>query len=431
MHLWDIWDYGDSWDRCIYRVFLLPLPPGSSNMNPVFLLLSPTFGPLSLFSPTLMRSKTKLGILGGGQLGRMLIMEAIPFDLHISVLDPDPDAPCATLADRFVIGDFADEEQVIAFGKGLDVLTVEIEHVSVAALRSLQASGLRVYPDPGVLEIIQDKGLQKQFYARHAIPTAPFQLIDSAEIPALLRDKTMVQKLRRGGYDGKGVLIVEPATPESQLLQGPSVLEEKADIYKEIAVIAARNPSGEIATFPAVEMVFDPRANLLDFLLCPAHISPETEISARAIAASLVEKLEHVGVLAVELFLCTDGSLWVNEMAPRPHNSGHQSLECNITSQYAQHLRAILDLPLGATGILRPGIMLNLLGEPGESGIAEYLGLEEAYRIPGAYVHLYGKRYTKPYRKMGHITVTAEASEDAVMKGLALKDSIRIVAARE
>jgi 5-(carboxyamino)imidazole ribonucleotide synthase len=239
-----------------------------------------------------------------------------------------------------------------------------------------------------------------------------------------------VQKLRRGGYDGRGVLVVAPGTPESQMLQGPSVLEEKAEIDKEIAVIAARNPSGEVVTFPAVEMVFDPRANLLDFLLSPAQLSPDIAKMARSIAADLVEKMNHTGVLAVEMFLCQDGSLWVNEVAPRPHNSGHQSLECNITSQYAQHLRAIMDLPLGATDIIRPGIMLNLLGEPGEAGIAEYLGLEEAYRVPGAYVHLYGKRHTKPYRKMGHITVTANAMEDAVMKGLSLKDKIRIVAAK-
>ena len=357
---------------------------------------------------------TKLGILGGGQLGRMLIQEAVNFNIHISVLDPSVNAPCADLANNFVVGNFNDYETVLDFGKTVDVLTIEIEHVNIEALEELERLGKKVFPTPQALRTIQDKGLQKQFYKENDIPTAPFHLIENAADALLFKEKgPFMQKLRKGGYDGKGVTPLRTEAEFSAAFDAPSVLEEFVPFVKELAVIVARNERGEIATFPLVEMEFNPEANLVEFIFSPAHVSIDIESNAKKIATDIANKLEHVGLLAIELFLTADGNLLVNEIAPRPHNSGHHTIEACFVSQYGMHLRAILNMPLGSTGLRTPAVMINLLGEKGFEGKARYENIEEVLHTEGAYIHLYGKEDTKPFRKMGHITVCNSNLEDA------------------
>jgi len=356
----------------------------------------------------------RLGILGGGQLGRMFIQEALNYDVRIHVLDPSADAPCATIAHTFVQGDFTDFGTVVDFGKKVDLLTIEIEHVNIDALEFLRNEGVVIAPDPSILRVIIDKGLQKQFYALHGIPTAPFELIDSnVEIQQHLANFPLVQKLRTGGYDGKGVHILRTTSDVSTAFEAPSVLEQLVSFEKELAVIVARSNRGEVSLFPMVEMVFNPEANLVEMLASPAHLDDRIILQANEIARTIAEKLNLVGVLAIEFFLLKDGSLLVNEMAPRPHNSGHQTIEGNLTSQYEQHLRAILNLPLGDPSTLRCSVMINILGERGMSGPVHYEGLEEVLSIPGVYVHLYGKAETRPFRKMGHVTILNESPEKA------------------
>ena len=357
---------------------------------------------------------TKLGILGGGQLGRMLIQEAVNFNIHISVLDPSVNAPCAALANSFVVGNFNDYQTVLDFGKTVDVLTIEIEHVNIEALEELESLGKKVFPTSQALRAIQDKGLQKQFYRANNIPTAPFHLIDNAEDALLFKEKgPFMQKLRKGGYDGKGVTPLRTEAEFKSAFNAPSVLEEFVPFVKELAVIVARNESGELATFPLVEMEFNPEANLVEFIFSPANVNVEIEINAKKIATDIANKLEHVGLLAIELFLTEDGNLLVNEIAPRPHNSGHHTIEACFVSQYGMHLRAILNMPLGSTGLRTPAVMINLLGEKGFEGKARYENIEEVLHTEGAYIHLYGKEDTKPFRKMGHITVCNSNLEEA------------------
>ncbi len=357
---------------------------------------------------------TKLGILGGGQLGRMLIQEAVNFNIHISVLDPSVNAPCADLANNFVVGNFNDYQTVLDFGKTVDVLTIEIEHVNIEALEELERLGKKVFPTPQALRTIQDKGLQKQFYKANDIPTAPFHLIDNAEDALLFKEKgPFMQKLRKGGYDGKGVTPLRTEAEFKAAFNAPSVLEEFVPFVKELAVIVARNESGEIATFPLVEMEFNPEANLVEFIFSPAHVSIDIESDAKNIASEIANKLQHVGLLAIELFLTADGNILVNEIAPRPHNSGHHTIEACFVSQYGMHLRAILNMPLGSPGLRTPAVMINLLGEKGFEGKARYENIEEVLHTEGAYIHLYGKEDTKPFRKMGHITVCNLNLEEA------------------
>ena len=366
---------------------------------------------------------TKLGILGGGQLGRMLIQEAVNFNIHISVLDPSVNAPCSDLANNFVVGNFNDYQTVLDFGKTVDVLTIEIEHVNIEALEELERLGKKVFPTPQALRTIQDKGLQKQFYKSNNIPTAPFHLIENADDALLFKEKgPFMQKLRKGGYDGKGVTPLRTEAEFNAAFNAPSVLEEFVPFVKELAVIVARNESGEIATFPLVEMEFNPEANLVEFIFSPANVNVEIEINAKKIATDIANKLEHVGLLAIELFLTEDGNLLVNEIAPRPHNSGHHTIEACFVSQYGMHLRAILNMPLGSTGLRTPAVMINLLGEKGFEGKARYENIEEVLHTEGAYIHLYGKEDTKPFRKMGHITVcnlNLEEAKDTARKFLA------------
>lgn len=348
----------------------------------------------------------KIGILGGGQLGRMLLQAAFNYPVELHVLDPDPQAPCAAATPHFKTGSLQDEATVYAFGKQVEVLTIEIENVNVTALKRLQDEGVKVYPQPGVIEIIQDKRRQKQFFLENGIPTAPFVLIDHPEqlhehehfLPAFM-------KVGKGGYDGRGVMSLRTPADFAEAFEAPSLLEKAADIEKEISVIVARNASGEVRAFPPVEMVFDPQLNLVDYLLSPAQLPQDTAAEAQAIACRLIEALGMVGILAVEMFWNRDGSLWVNEVAPRPHNSGHHTIEANYTSQYEQHLRAITGMPLGCPDSRCPAAMVNLLGEAGHYGAVYYRGLKRALARKGVYVHLYGKAETKPGRKMGHVTI--------------------------
>ena len=358
--------------------------------------------------------QTKLGILGGGQLGRMFIQEAIGLNVCVHVLDPAENAPCAAIANVFVQGDFADYDTVLNFGKEVDVLTIEIEHVNIEALEELERRGKLVFPRPAALRTIKDKGLQKLFYAAHNIPTAPFVLVENKTEAALhVSEGPFMQKLRTGGYDGKGVTPFRNEADLEHAFDAPSVLEQMVHFEKELAVIVARNASGELRVFPLVEMEFNSEANLVEFIFSPANVSVEVAQEAAEIAKKIVEQLDHVGLLAVELFLTKTGQLLVNEVAPRPHNSGHHTIEACYTSQYAQHMRAILNLPLGDTALRSAGVMINLLGEKGFTGTAKYEGLEEVLSTQGAYVHLYGKEETKPFRKMGHITICLPELEQA------------------
>ena len=368
----------------------------------------------------------KIGVLGGGQLGRMLIQEAINLNLHIHIMDPDQNAPCASIAQTYTCAALTDFDAVIEFGKDKNLITVEIENVNIEALEALEKNGVQVYPQPHVLKIIKDKGTQKQFYETNDIPTSPFELIQSAnELTKASIKFPVVQKLRTGGYDGRGVQILKN---DQSSFDAPSIIENLIDFEKEISIIVARNDKGQISTFPSVECEFNPEAHLVEFLFSPAEISHEIEKKAQEIASDVIEKLDMIGILAVEMFLTKSGDLLVNEIAPRPHNSGHHTIECCETSQFAQHLRAILGLPLGSTALIQPGAMINLLGEKGHTGTAIYEGLSELLNHPHVFPHLYGKEQTKPLRKMGHITITGNSIEEVKETAEKIKDLVHIVA---
>lgn len=370
----------------------------------------------------------KLGMLGGGQLGRMFIQEALNYDVHVHCMDPDAEAPCKTIASSFEVGKLTDYQSVIDFGKDKDVLTVEIEHVNVEALYALERGGVRVFPQPRILQMVQDKGLQKQFYADNGIPTSSFRLIENkAELLALNSSFPIVLKLRKGGYDGKGVQILRSEKDLETAFDAPCVVEECIPFTKELSVIVARNERGETAVYPTVECEFSPTVNLVEFLFSPADISPELEEKAVAMAVNLIEKLEMVGILAVELFLTENGELLVNEIAPRPHNSGHHTIECAITSQFEQHMRSILNAPLGDTTLVSPGVMINVLGAPNHEGIAHYDGLSEVMQLKGVKVHLYGKQLTKPFRKMGHVTVYGGDLETVKHVGREVSEKLKVI----
>lgn len=371
---------------------------------------------------------SKIGILGGGQLGLMLLQAAIDWNLDIHVLDPDPDAPCSRIAPHFRQGSLQDYDTVYAFGKELDVITIEIEKVNVEALEALEKEGKRVYPQPSVIRQIQDKRIQKQFYQDHNLPTADFILtenrLDAARYPDFL---PAFHKLGKDGYDGRGVQRISSEADMDKAFDAPGLLEKAVDFAKEIAVIVARNPAGAMETFPVVEMVFHPEHNLVEYLFSPAEISKVLSVEADAIARQTAEAFGIVGLLAVEMFVTKQGKILINEVAPRPHNSGHQTIRANATSQYEQHWRAILGLPLGSTHQYAPAAMVNLLGEEGYTGPAHYQGMATLLATSEVFPFLYGKAITKPYRKMGHVTIMDESTERLKEKVELVKTSVKVV----
>jgi 5-(carboxyamino)imidazole ribonucleotide synthase len=371
----------------------------------------------------------KIGVLGGGQLGRMMIQSAINYNLDIAVLDPDPNAPCAHLVKDFQVGALTDEGLVYAWGKQFDLITIEIENVSVAALKRLAAEGVTVYPQPEIIELIQDKRKQKTFYKANRIPTADFVLTENAaEVRKFVNWLPAVNKLGKEGYDGRGVQMLRTAADLDKAFDKPGLVEKLVPFDKELSVIVARNATGEMKCFPVVQCEYHPEANLVEFLFAPAEITADLEAKAFALAQDVIQKLDMVGLLAVEMFLTKEGELLVNEIAPRTHNSGHHTIEANATSQFEQHIRAILDLPLGSTELIRPAAMVNLLGEDGFSGDAKYEGLEGCMAMEGVYVHLYGKKLTKPFRKMGHVTITDSSLESLKVKTRHVKETLKVKA---
>jgi len=371
---------------------------------------------------------SRIGILGGGQLGLMLLQAAIDWNLDIHVLDPDAEAPCRNIAPKFTQGSLQDFDTVYNFGKNLDVITIEIEKVNVEALEALEKEGKRVYPQPSVIRLIQDKRIQKQFYLEKGLPTADFILTENRQdVSNHLDFLPAFHKLGRDGYDGRGVQRITSEADIDKAFDQPGLLEKSVPFEKELAVIVARNPSGEIKTFPTVEMVFHPELNLVEYLFAPAEISPETDQKAQEIARKTAEAFEIAGLLAVELFLTADGEILINEVAPRPHNSGHHTIKANATSQYEQHWRAILDLPLGSTLAYGASAMVNLLGENGYEGPAVYQGMEKLLGTEQVFPFLYWKAITKPFRKMGHITVMDQDIDALKEKVEFIKKNIKVI----
>ena len=371
----------------------------------------------------------RLGILGGGQLGRMLIQSAIDFNIDISIVDPDPNAPCKNIASTFTQGSLKDYDTVYEFGKNCDLITIEIENVNTQALKQLEKEGKKVFPQAHIIELIQDKRIQKQFYLDNDIPTSPFILTENKEEVSQHKDfLPAVNKLGKEGYDGRGVQIIRTENDFEKAFDAPSLLEKLVDFDKEISVVAARNEKGEIKCFPAVELSYHPEQNLVEFLFAPAQISKEIAEKAEKLATKVITKLGMVGLLAIEMFVDKSGEVLVNEVAPRPHNSGHQTIEANITSQYEQHLRSILNLPLGSTKLISPTAMVNVLGEEGFTGMSKIEGLEEVLATEGVKIHLYGKKMTKPFRKMGHVTILEEDIKLLKEKAIFVKETLKIKA---
>ena len=374
----------------------------------------------------------KIGILGGGQLGKMLAIEAANWHLPIYILDQDHQFPAVPYAPFFQAGDFKNFDDVVQFGKKVDILTIEIEQINVDALFYLEKEGVKVYPKPSTVQVIQDKGLQKMFYKERDIPTAEFQLFnDEKEIKEALKNKQIafpfVQKSRKDGYDGKGVVVVSNENDLINLLDCPSIIEERINIKTEISIIVARSASGELLHYEPVEQHFNQAANLVSYLICPAELDKSTLSIMNEIASLIAIDLDLVGLLAIEFFLDTNNDIFVNEVAPRPHNSGHHTQNSCETSQFEQHLRAILDLPLGSTRQHSIGAMVNIIGEPGYAGKTNYIGIEECLKIDGVHLHLYGKLETRPFRKMGHINI-ADKDRKKVLENIEkIKSTLRVI----
>lgn len=354
----------------------------------------------------------RIALLGGGQLGRMFLENALRYDAEVHVLDPDPHCSCAHLSSRFTIGRFDDRDTVLRFAKDADVVGIEIEHVSVEALETLKAQGKTVIPDPAVLRTIKDKGLQKQFYLYHGIPTQDFALIDDRSgiathatlLPAFLKSRT-------GGYDGKGVMPINSLDDVPSAFDGPCLLEKRADIAQELAVMVVRSAKGAHAIYDPVEMVFDPRFNLVDHLRAPARIDASLADQAKKLALRVADAFGEPGIYAVEMFLTKSGDLLVNETAPRAHNSGHHTIEACASSQFDQLLRVYMGWPVGDTALRGKAAMINLVGEGGTGPVA-LKGLDDVLHTPGTFLHLYGKKETRSGRKMGHVTVVAESDAE-------------------
>ncbi len=377
-------------------------------------------------------SNFTLGILGGGQLGKMMLYETRKFDITTHVLDPSLEAPCRIACDHFTQGDLMDYDTVYTFGKKVDILTFEIEGVNIEALEALEKEGKKVYPSSKTLRNIQDKGVQKKFYDTHKIPTAPFSVFETiAKVKKAVASGELklpfVWKSCTGGYDGKGVQVIKNSQTLDVLPDCPCITEDLVAFKNELAVIVVRNPSAQVKTYPVVEMEFHPQANQVEYVICPARIDDKVAAKARSIAIQVSKAFEHVGLLAVEMFQTNDDQIIVNEVAPRPHNSGHYSIEASYTNQFEQHIRAILDLPLGNTASKVGGIMVNLVGEQNHTGDVAYQNIEEIMAMDGVTPHIYGKKQTRPYRKMGHVTIVNQNIDTAREIAQQVKQRIKVI----
>lgn len=376
-------------------------------------------------------SHNKLGVLGGGQLGKMLINEANKLNISCKIMDSNLDAPCSKLVEHFIIGDLLNYDDVYNFGKSVDVLTIEIENVNTDALEKLEQEGIKVYPSSENIKIIQNKSIQKNFYLKKKLPSSCFKTYKN--INELIKDADnelckypFVWKSARFGYDGKGVKVINNIQELKDLPNIECIIEDKVQIKKELSIIIARNYNSQEVSFPTVEMEFN-NANLVDKVICPALISDEINKKAIDIAIKTSRAFKHIGLLAIELFLTDDDEVLINEVAPRPHNSGHHTIECCLTSQFEQHIRAVLNLGLGSTSIKIPGIMLNLVGEENHTGEVVYDGIEDVLNTPGANIHIYGKKHTKPNRKMGHITIVNKDLDKAKKMADKIRESIKVI----
>ena len=377
-------------------------------------------------------SDFKLGILGGGQLGKMMLYETRKWDVTTKVLDASPEAPCKIACNEFVEGSLLDYETVYNFGKDVDVLTIEIENVNLDALAQLEKEGIKVHPQPDALRIIQNKAKQKLFYTDHDIPTAPFQRFAYlSEISDSVQNGSLtfpfVWKVAQFGYDGQGVKIIRNIEDLAELPPGECIAESMIPFKNELAVIVARNADGEVKTYPVVEMEFHPEANQVEYVICPARIDEKIANKARNLALKVSEKIGLTGLLAVEMFQTQDDEILVNEVAPRPHNSGHYSIEASYTNQFEQHIRAILNLPLGKTESKVAGIMVNLVGAEGHTGDVVYENIEEIMKMDGVTPHIYGKKQTRPFRKMGHVTIVDEDIDKARRVAQKVKETIKVI----
>ena len=372
----------------------------------------------------------KIGILGGGQLGRMLLQAAANYPVETFVMENDAHSPAAHLCHYFTKGDITNFEDVYNFGKGLDAITIEIENVNDEALEKLELEGVKIYPTPAALKIIKNKILQKQFYKQNEIPSSDFLITQNlSDLNQQLHFLPAVHKLAMGGYDGRGVQVLKFKEDITKGFDAPSILEKMVEIKKEIAVIIAVNTKGEHAMYPAVDMVFDQRLNLLEYQLSPASLPENVLWKIEAIATKLVKKLNSAGIFAVELFVDKDDNVFVNETAPRVHNSGHHTIEGNYSSQFDMLWRVMLDYPLGCTEAILPAAIVNLLGTEGFTGDAIYEGLEEIMKLENVFIHIYGKKVTKPGRKMGHVTILSKEKQELIHQANRIKNTLKVIAA--
>ena len=377
-------------------------------------------------------SKHKLGILGGGQLGKMMLYNTRKFDINTSVMDPNNEAPSRLACNHFVQGDLMDFETVFNFGKKVDTLTIEIENVNVEALKALEKEGVKVYPDSNTLATIQNKAEQKRFYTKHQLPTAAFKAYNNKStlekaVSENVQSLPFVWKSARFGYDGNGVKIIRKHSDLDQLPNGECIAEDLIPFKNELAVIVAGNPKGQVKSYPVVEMEFHPEANQVEYVLCPARMPESVAKKATDIALKTAAAFQHVGLLAVEMFLTQNDNILINEVAPRPHNSGHQTIEASQTSQFEQHLRATLNLPLGSTKNKACGVMVNLVGAEGHQGAVVYKNIEAIMALEGVTPHIYGKKMTRPFRKMGHVTIVNSSIEKARKIAQKVKESINVI----
>ncbi|MFL0354038.1 5-(carboxyamino)imidazole ribonucleotide synthase [Xanthomarina sp. GH4-25] len=377
-------------------------------------------------------SKFKLGILGGGQLGKMLLYDTRKFDIYTTVLEANNEAPCKIACNEFHLGDLMDFDAVYNFGKNVDVLTFEIENVNTNALEALEKEGVKVFPSSKTLKTIQNKATQKLFYRDHDIPTAEFsRFAYPSEIKDAIHNGGLkfpfVWKSAQFGYDGNGVKIVRTEADLKELPNVECITENLIPFKNELAVIVARNPDGEVAVYPVVEMEFHPEANQVEYVICPARIDHKVAEKAKETALKVSQAFNHVGLLAVEMFQTENDDILVNEVAPRPHNSGHHTIESSYTSQFEQHLRAILNLPLGKTDSQVGGIMVNLVGAEGYTGPVVYQNIDDIMKMPGVTPHIYGKKQTRPFRKMGHVTIVNKDLNEARNIAEKVKNTIKVI----